>query len=141
MEYAHTVWDPIYAEHASKLDFVQRRAARYVTGRYRRRSSVKQMLNTLEWPDLAARREHARLVMFYKIHYNLVATPMPLSLKGHPEPTRHENTLAYRIPTVPQNYYSESFFLRTAEVWNTLPEATVRADTLAAYKSVLPFPN
>ena len=98
------------------------------------------MLNTLEWPDLAARREHARLVMFYKIHYQLVATPMPLTLKGHPVPTRCENTLAYRIPTVPQNYYSESFFLRTAAAWNRLPEATVRADTLDAYKSVLPSP-
>ena len=140
MEYAHTVWDPIYADHAKKLNDVQRRAARFVTGRYRRRSSVEDMLNTLEWPDLAARREHARLLMFYKIHYKLVATPMPLTLKGHPEPTRYENTLAYRIPTVPQNYYSESFFLRTAEAWNYLPEATVRAGTLDAYKSALPAP-
>ena len=142
MEYAQVVWDPIYEDHANKLEAVQRRAARFALGRYRQRSCVGEMLTSLEWPHLTQRRHDARLAMFYKIHYGLVASPMPLILKGHKEPTRTENTLAYHIPFAGQNYYRDSFFLRTARVWNGLPESTVRAETLTAFKSSLPpFPQ
>ena len=142
MEYAQVVWDPIYQDHAKKLEAVQRRAARFTLGRYRRSSSVGEMLTSLEWPLLTQRRHDARLAMFYKIHYGLVASPMPLILKGHHEPTRNENTQAYHIPRAGQNYFRDSFFLRTARVWNGLPESTVRAETLTTFKSSLPpFPQ
>ena len=49
------------------------------------------MLTRLNWEPLASRRHAARL-MFYKIHYGLVATPMPLDIKLHPVPTRVENS-------------------------------------------------
>ena len=100
------------------------------------------MLTNLDWPLLTQRRHDARLAMFYKIHHGLVASPMPLISKGHIEPTRTENTQAYHVPHASQNYYRDSFFLRTARVWNNLPEPTVRAETLTAFKSSLPpFPR
>ena len=70
-----------------KLESVQRRAACYTLGQYRRTSSVDAMLTQLEWEPLATRRRTARLVMFYKTHNGLVAIPMPLLLKLHPLPT------------------------------------------------------
>jgi len=36
------------------------------------------MLSHLKWQPLAERRRHARLVMFYKIHYQLVSIRIPI---------------------------------------------------------------
>ena len=52
------------------------------------------MLAELNWEPLASRRRAARLVFFYKVHYELVAVSMPLELKHHPGPSRTENSLA-----------------------------------------------
>ena len=55
------------------------------------------MLTELNWQLLTERRRTARLVMFYKIHYHLVAITMPLESKMFLFPTRTENSLAYVI--------------------------------------------
>jgi len=98
LEYSPTVWDPYTVGSIKKIESVQRRAARFTLGRYRRTSSVNAMLTHFNWEPLASRQHAARLLMFYKIHYGLVATPMPLDIKLHPVPTRVENSLVYHIP-------------------------------------------
>jgi hypothetical protein len=60
-------------ETASKLEKVQRRAARYVTNRYHNISSVSAMLNHLQLPTLEHRRNLNRITMLYKITNNLIA--------------------------------------------------------------------
>ena len=65
---------------------VQRRAARFVKGRYGMYESVTQMLEELTWVPLSKRRENARLILFYKIINNLVQRPtlwIYLSLNWH----------------------------------------------------------
>jgi len=116
---------------------VQRRAARYTLGRYRRTSSVGSMLAELVWKTLAGRRHQARLTMFYKIHHQLVAVPMPLQLKHHHQPTRTENTLAYHIPSSIRDYHLKSFFLWTARSWNILPEFVVQSPSVEAFKRAI----
>ena len=46
---------------------VQRRAARFVKGRYGMYESITQMLEELTWIPLSKKRENARLILFYKI--------------------------------------------------------------------------
>ena len=75
LEYACSVWDPYFAEDINKLESIQRRAARYVTGRLHNTSSVSDMLQHLNWRSLSDRRTDARLTMFYKIVHNKVAIP------------------------------------------------------------------
>ena len=72
--------------------------------RYRRTLSVGAMLAELNWEPLASRRRTARLVFFYKVHYELVAVSMPLELKHHPGPTRTDYSLAYYIPATSVDY-------------------------------------
>ena len=134
LEYAQVVWDPYEVGQIEQLESVQRRAARFTMNNYRRTSSVTTMLTNLEWPLLADRREAARLHMFYKIENNLVATTMPLTPKNNPH---HENTRAYVVPTSRTDYHRNSYFYRTARVWNRLPESTVQASTLEAFKGAL----
>jgi len=91
------------------------------------------MLSSLEWQTLKEQRRIARLTMFYKIHNNLVATLMPLHVRGHTSPTPTENTLAYVIP-YSTDYLRQSFFPRTAKEWNKLPQSVVQASTLDAFQ-------
>ncbi len=95
------------------------------------------MLTQLEWPLLEERRRQARLVMFHKIHYQLVAINMPLTLKGHEHQTRSENTLAYYIPFCASDYMRQSFFIRTARDWNTLPQNVVTLSTPASFRGAI----
>ena len=69
------------------------------------------MLTELNWQSLADRRRIARLVMFYKIHYHLVAINMTLESKLCLAPTRTENSLTYVMPTSPRDYYLYSFII------------------------------
>ena len=56
MEYCSTVWDPYYESHSDTLEKVQRRAARWVTGRFHNMSSSTAMIQDLGWRDLNQRR-------------------------------------------------------------------------------------
>ena len=72
LEYASCAWDPHTKKDIKKIESIQRRAARFVTGNYKRDSSVTNMLGNLNWETLQERRKNARLSMLYKIQNNLV---------------------------------------------------------------------
>jgi len=95
------------------------------------------MLAELNWEPLASRRRTARLVFFYKVHYEQVAVSMPLELKHHPGPTRTENSLAYYIPATSVDYQKNLFFFRTVRDWNYLPEETVLAATPECFRNYI----
>jgi len=101
----YTVWDPYTSGAVSKLESVQRRAARYTLNRYHRTASVSAMIAELNWQTLEERRRIAKLQMFHKIHYQYVAVSMPLAPKNHLLPTRKENMLAYNIPASNCDYH------------------------------------
>ena len=75
LEYASTVWSPHTATNIAKVEAVQRRAARWATRDYQRTSSENQMLKDLNWRTLELRRINSRLILMYKITYDLVAIP------------------------------------------------------------------
>ena len=75
LEYASMVWSPHTATNIAKVEAVQRRAARWATRDYQRTSSVTQMLKDLNWRTLEQRRIDSRLILMYKITYDLVAIP------------------------------------------------------------------
>jgi hypothetical protein len=59
-----------------ELERVQRRAARFVSGRYHNTSNVSDMMSNLNWETLEQRRMRARVTMFYKITNNVVVTSL-----------------------------------------------------------------
>ena len=54
---AASVWDPHTQADIKTLEKVQRRAARWVTSRYRQTSCVDSILTDLDWPTLQNRRK------------------------------------------------------------------------------------
>ena len=83
-------------------------------------SSVTEMLDNLGWRLLELRRYNARIAMFYKIVYDLVAIPVP-SYFEHPMVQTHHHPLANRQIHSSVCYYFYSFFPIAVILWNKFP--------------------
>ena len=128
VEYCSSVWDPLHKTQAATIEKVQRRAARWVTGRYHNTSSVTDMLGDLGWRELNQRRADNRLCMVYKIVHGLVAIPV-----GHFIRLQRDGVHLQPI-YAKTNYYLYSFFPRTITDWNKLPQDTLSAVSVASFK-------
>ena len=140
LEYACTVCDPYTQDKINQLEAVQRRAARFVVNRYHNTSSVTCMINTLQWPSLQHRRKIARLTMLKKFLDNEAVFSMS---KIIPAPDRNRRAHSQQLVQIQakQQYRLGSFLPRTIRDWNALPEYTLAADTLDAFKSRVPPTN
>ncbi|KAI8493253.1 hypothetical protein Bbelb_292570 [Branchiostoma belcheri] len=127
LEYASTVWGPHKRLHAQtntledKVEAVQKRAARFVTGDYRPTTSMTDTLSTLGWPSLQERRQQARLVLMYKAVNNMVAIPIHNILTKNTNITRGHHSRFITIPCKTEAYRA-SYFPRTVIEWNALPD-------------------
>ena len=137
LEYACTVWDPYTQGNIYKLEMVQRRAARFVLGRYNNTSSVGDMLYELGWTSLQTRRQTLRLCMMYKIHKGLIAMDAQEFMTPLQRRSQHINSNAYKSPRSKTDYHMYSFFPRTIREWNSLTNETVNAPNLKAFKKSL----
>ena len=139
LEYASPVWDPFTKENIQNIERVQRRASRWVCHRYRKTSSVEEMLEGLKWPSLSKRRKRARLSSFFKFHNGLTS----ITSKYLPTPSnrrrsnRRFNSQSYDINHSRTDYRQKSFFPRTIPEWNELPDSTVSAPSLASFQTRL----
>ena len=120
MEYSATVWDPYQKFNVDKIEMVQRRAARFVKGKYRRTESVTLLLDSLGWPSLARRRSDARLILFYKVINNLAAVPYEHLLEDAYKGTRRNHSHKFRQIRYQTSQYGQSFFPKTISAWNQL---------------------
>ena len=128
LEYASIVWDPIYNSDIHKLESIQRRAARWVLKDYDRYSSVTSMLQYLSWPDLQTRRKISRLQTFYKTLHNDIPISIPANYLPMTRETRQYHLHHLILPTVSTSAYLKSFFSRTVQEWNSLPQFIIDLD-------------
>ena len=137
LEYSATVWHPHQKYNSDKLEMVQRRAARFVKGRYGMYESVTQMLEELTWVPLSKRRENARLILFYKIINNLAMVPDSCLEKADGR-TRKKHNLKFRhIGYNVDPYRQSSIFPKCISAWNGLAQEIAEANTLDLFKSKL----
>ena len=139
LEYCCSVWNPHTNKHISKIEAVQRRAARFTLQRYRRMDSVSAMIQHLKWESLERRRNAASLHLMYKIQNNTVA----INAHHYTAPMIASKTRQYHskkllaIPSRTQ-LYQNSFFPRTVTAWNALSKITLDATSLEGVKGALP---
>jgi hypothetical protein len=134
VEYCCSVWNPHTAEKTTKLEAVQRRAARYVTNSYSQTSSVSAMLQELNWESLESRRTKAQLTLLYKIINDLVDIPSQPYLQPGSSRTRSQHASKFRQYSVRTNVLKFSFFPRTIPTWNTLPATVAESPSLASFR-------
>ena len=140
LEYCTTVWDPKATSDeftgsmrnhrlVNQIEMVQRRAARWVTGRHNNTSSVSDMLLSLGWRSLEQRRVDARLTMLYKIIHGHVSTQLKDHLKYS---FRNGKLIQLQTKT---DYFRFSFLPRTVIQWKGLHSNVTDSQTFAVFKS------
>ena len=124
-EYCSTVWDRnLTATQANSIEAIQRRAARLVNNikRTDHVTSTTKLVEDLEWETLKARSEKRRLGLFRAMHFDEVAVSIIDHLSHHPtnigQSRKHQ--LQYFIPHCYTKLHQNSFFIRTAKLWNAL---------------------
>jgi hypothetical protein len=135
VEYCSTVWSPHSKKEIGMVEAVQRRAARFVLQRYRRKDSVSAMLQALDWKTLEWRRAYASLILLYKILHSLVAiNPSSYLSPMIPSSTRSYHALKLSRITSRTQLHGSSFFPRTVKLWNTLPGTVLAAPSLETFR-------
>ena len=124
-------------DHISKIEMVQRRAARWTISNFDRRASVTEMLDKLGWQTLEQRRADARLCLFYKIVYGLVAVPLPDHVQYNNRISRYCHSMTFRQVSTSTDFYKFSFFPLAIIQCNALPESIVSFQRLDAFKAAI----
>jgi len=139
MEYASIIWDPHYTKDSDALERVQRRAARWITSKHDRGTSVTALLHQLHLEPLEERRRISRLTFLYKILNEHVAVPMnQLDLVLCDRPVRGSTTKQrLKIPRCASTQFQKSFAARTITEWNSLPDSITSLASVSSFRSHL----
>ena len=154
LEYASAIWDPPHKSNArKKLERVQRKAARFVTGNPQKRHadhlpdrdynyvSVDGLIERLEWPSLESRRRSARCTLVYKIRTGLVAVDpalLPPSANKKTRAGKRNEFLPVRSSSgACGRPHRQSLFPRTVSDWNSLPLSAKKAVDLEGFKAAI----
>ena len=76
LEYSCTAWDPYRQNQIDRLELINKRAARFITGNYTREhgNSIKNF-ESLGWCSLRERRLKCKLILLFKIKSDLIHIP------------------------------------------------------------------
>ena len=134
LEFATCAWAPHTKTGIQTIERVQRSAARFVTGDYRRTSSASDMCTNLMWNSLYTRRRIRDATMFFKIHHGLVHISLPVIITTADARTRRQHK--HKLRTLPATCtpYQQSFYVRCIRLWNALTEEAVTASTAEVFQ-------
>ena len=137
LEYAAAAWDPSTKLNIQSLERVQRQAARFCTGNYRREEgSVSKALSDLGWQSLQTRRRNQRLCMLYKMNNGLVNVQINEYIQRNTRSTRGNNQKFHQVRHKAR-VFKDSFFVNTVKDWNNLPSSIVNSPSLETFKAKL----
>ena len=132
--FSQNCWSPYQPDQKHPIEMVQRRSARLVTNRYRKTSSVTNMLDYLGWESHEIRRSKLQLIVLYKFVHGLIDIPPTDYLTQTSSRTRTVHKYKYQQYSTSTKY---SFFPRTIPLWNRLPAAAAEAPSLVSFKREL----
>ena len=138
-DYCSIVWNGISEGLAEKLQKLQNRAARIITGSHYM-APTKDMLEKLGWSNLKERRNKQKALMMFKI----INGRTPVYLKDMF--AKNIGTSCYNLRTSRENialprartdYYRNSFAFTGAKIWNSLPNDLKCERSLESFKNKL----
>ena len=132
LNYGSSIWDPHTQTNIHKIEQVNKRAARFITGNYTfEHGQTDRNLSFLKWPSLQDQRKHHKATLLYKIKNSIINAP---TADLQPNPRKPHN---YLVPPSSVHSHLHSFFPSTIRLWNNLPPATKSAPTLTSFSSAL----
>ena len=132
LEYASTIWFPMYKKDKIIIENVQRRATRLVKSvQYQ---SYHARLRTLGLPSLEYRRDRADMIQVYKILHDIddVDKNKLLTMSTCTATRGHSLKLFKKRSRL--NIRANTFSNRVVENWNSLSEDIVHAPSLNGFK-------
>ena len=137
LEYALAVWNPHTKVRISKIEQVQRRAARWTASNFDRQSSVTEMVKQLGWRSLEQRRADARLCLFYKVIHGLVAVAIPDYIHYFNRISKYCHSMTFSQVSTSTYCYKFSFFSLAIVLSNSLPESVACLQSFDAFKAAV----
>ncbi|KAK3090353.1 hypothetical protein FSP39_011129 [Pinctada imbricata] len=138
-DYASSVWYPYKAKHIEMIENVQRRATKQLPGFAN--LSYPERLRKLKLPTLTYRRYRGDMIELYKITSRKYDTSAGDFLKMRDETALRKggrgNSKKILIQRANLEVRRNSFCLRSAAIWNSLPEDVISAKTLNTFKNRL----
>ena len=137
LEYGQVIWSPHLKKYISIIERVQMRATKLVDGLSK--LDYQERLRRLDLPTLVHRRARGDMIEMYKNFHCYEKTTLPTSFcPKNRASRRHDYQVYERIPRDgirgPQR---NSFYFRTASVWNNLPKVIVDASNINIFKNRL----
>ena len=135
VEYATSIWSPVYKKDIIQIENVQRRATRLVSNlKY---LTYPERLKTLGLPTLEYRRDRANMIQVYKILNNIDKVDKDSLFKM----STYQATRGHSQKIYKQRYRlkirGHFFSNRIVDSWNDLPSEVVNAPFLNSFKSRL----
>jgi hypothetical protein len=135
LEYAAAVWSLLDVASTSRLESVQRRLTKLITGFYN--LFYCERLERLQLTSLALRRELLTVCLIYKVLHNmLVITPECIGLTLCRTSTRTAG-IKLVLPRPYCSLFKTSFMYRAANLWNSLPYYVLDARNLYMFKELV----
>ena len=135
LKYSSSVWDPHTPDNITKIEKVQRRAARFTTNTYTRESSVTKLLQNLKWTPLSERRARSKSTLFYKALNGDIHLPIN-NLNLTQATTRQQQN--FYVPYARTNAYKHSFYMDSIRLWNKIPPSIRQSPSLPVFQKALP---
>ena len=134
LEYGCCAWDPHLVTQIDKLEKINKRAARFVTGNHtREHGNTRKNMKSLGWQPLQERRAKLKVTMLFKIKEDLIEINkedlIPSFSPRHP--------LNFFYPQSSKDCHLFSFFPSAIRLWNTIPDSIKAADSLSGFKSAI----
>lgn len=121
LEYCSMVWDKHSKQLEGKVEMVQRRAARFVFGKFDRFSSPSLMIRELGWASLLERREWAKLRVMFKAYQGIRSWEEISSRFREPNYySRVDHRRKIQKPRFLKNVGLHSFVGSGIDLWNGL---------------------
>ena len=132
MEYSCATWSNISVESSNKLQNIQNRAARLVTGAMRL-TSIQTLHRELGWPLLETRRKYFRLAFVHRATLGELPQYLQTNLpeKNHAHNTRNKQLKTFTYKTLK---FGNSLLPRAVREYNKLSDTYRKKVTSATFK-------
>ena len=137
LEYGQPVWAPHLKKYSNQIENVQIRATKLVDGVSN--LDYSERLKRINLPTLAYRRLRGDMIQLYKHFHAYDKCTLSKSFQPRDRLSRiHQFQLHNRRPKDGiRGIQTNSFYFRTPEIWNKLPEIVVNAGNLNNFKNKL----
>lgn len=132
LEYAVSVWSPLYQEDVKNLERVQKRATKLI--RELKDLPYRERLIELKLPTLKFRRIRGDMIELFKIMTNIYDTCTSLNIPSAPTSIARGNKYKIFQKHVHYKLRQHYFINRVTSVWNSLPDEVVSADNVNTFK-------